>query len=110
MKITKLLLILVITLGGGISLAASAATGETARLHEAQSVKHEGFGVLKDIRAEKVKIAHEPIPGLAWPAMTMWLELRGTQTKGIRVGDSVRFELQQEDGKAWVISRIERRR
>lgn len=108
MKSSKLLLILVMALGGGTAYAASAPAGAATHQHEAHSpAKQEGFGVLKDVNAAegKVKIAHEAIPALEWPGMTMWFALRGALPAGIKSGDSVRFELQQENGK-WVITRI----
>lgn len=109
MKTSKLLLILAIALGSGAAYAVPAPAGENGHQHEAHgSVKHQGFGVLKSVNAAegKVKIAHEAIPALEWPAMTMWFPLQGTLPSTIKVGDNVRFELQQENGK-WVITRIE---
>lgn len=111
MKTSKILLILAIALGSGAVYASSAPADETKHQHEAHGpVKHEGIGVLKGVNAAegKVKIAHEAIPSLEWPAMTMWFPLRGALPSGIREGDNVRFELQQENGK-WVIAHIERR-
>ncbi len=109
MKTSKLLLILAIALGSGAAYAAPAPGDKTK--HEANGpMKHEGFGVLKEVNTAegKVKIAHEAIPALEWPAMTMWFSLQGTLPSGIKTGDSVRFELQQERGK-WVVIRIERK-
>lgn len=79
--------------------------------HTASQMKHEGFGVLKavNMEASKVQLAHEAIPSLGWPAMTMWFALHGKLPRGIGVGDSVRFELQQGKTREWVIIRIERK-
>ncbi|HLP97378.1 MAG TPA: copper-binding protein [Sideroxyarcus sp.] len=104
MKSSKLLLILAIALGSGTAYAEP-----TIHQHEAHApAKHEGYGVLKEVNAAagKVKIAHEPIPALEWPSMTMWFSLQGALPEGIKAGDRVRFELQQENGK-WLITRIE---
>lgn len=109
MKSSKLLLILAIALGSGAAYAASASAEGAGHQHEAGAqMVHEGFGVLKGVNTAdgKVKITHEAIPELEWPAMTMWFTLRGALPSGIKEGDKVRFELQQENGK-WVISRIE---
>lgn len=111
MKSSKTLLILAIALGSGVAYAATAPAGETRHEHEVSRLTaQEGFGVLKGVDAaqHKVKIAHEPIPSLNWPAMTMWLPLRA-QLMGIKEGDHVRFELQQENDK-WVITHIEHRK
>ncbi len=109
MKSAKWLLILAVALGGGTADADSA---PAAHQHEASGqMKHEGLGVFKDVNAAegKVKIAHEPIPALEWPAMTMWFSLQGALPKGINAGDKVRFELQRGGNGQWVIVRIERR-
>jgi Cu(I)/Ag(I) efflux system protein CusF len=109
---TKLLLILAIALGSGAAYAASAPIEGTEHQHVARfQVMHEGFGVLKGVNTAegKVRIAHEAIPELEWPAMTMWFPLRGALPVGIKVGDHVRFELQQDNDK-WVIAHIEHRK
>ncbi|MBI5919278.1 MAG: copper-binding protein [Nitrosomonadales bacterium] len=72
---------------------------------------HEGIGVLKAInmKERKVQLAHEAIPSLGWPGMTMWFTLQAPLPDGIQVGDSVRFELGRTEAKKWVISKIERK-
>ncbi|MFA7400506.1 MAG: copper-binding protein [Sideroxydans sp.] len=97
------------------------ATGTAARAasHEHQhdtatqqaAATHTGVGVLKAVNAKdgKVQIAHEPIAALDWPAMTMWFTLREPLSKGLKVGDAVRFEMMQGEKKQWVIVKIERR-
>jgi Cu/Ag efflux protein CusF len=110
MKSGKLLFVLIIALGNGAAYAVAPA-GETRHEHEvSRQANHEGFGVLKGIDTvqHRVKIAHEPLPSLNWPAMTMWFPLR-SQLTGIKEGDHVRFELQQEQDK-WVITHIEHRK
>ncbi len=113
MKIGKLLLILAIALSSGTAYAAAPVTaGVATPPHEASGpAKHEGYGILDSVNAaeHKVKIAHEAIPALGWPAMAMWFPLRTALPRGIQAGDHVRFELQQE-GKVWVITRIEPRK
>jgi Cu/Ag efflux protein CusF len=47
---------------------------------------------------------------LGWPAMTMWFALRDPLPDEVRVGDGVRFELEQVRSKEWAITRIERKR
>ena len=73
-----------------------------------REVKHEGTGVLKAVneQAGKVQIAHQPIAALGWPAMTMWFVLRSPLPQELKVGDGVRFEMVQENGKQWVIIAI----
>lgn len=113
MRICNLLLILAIAAGSGAAYAASASGGGTEHSHEAgAAAKYEGFGVVRGVNeAEgKVKIAHEPIPALKWPGMTMWFALHGPLAPEIKVGDGVRFELKQGKTGEWVITRIERKR
>lgn len=68
--------------------------------------RHEGRGVIKAIKGDAVQLAHEAIPALRWSAMTMWFPLRAPLPVELKVGDSVRFELEQENGKQWVIVAI----
>ncbi len=113
MKTSKLLLILAIAMGSGAAYGAPAPGGETKHLHEAYGqAKHEGFGVLKEVNAAegKVRIAHEAIPALGWPGMTMWFTLRAPLPPGIKVGDNVRFVLRHDKDEAWVITHIEHRK
>lgn len=112
MKSGKLALILAVTLGGGAAYGATAPSGETKHEHEAGvQTLPEGFGVLKAANAAeaRVKIAHEVIPELEWPGMTMWFPLRGALPPEVREGDGVRFELQRDKDK-WVITHIEHRK
>lgn len=96
------------------------ATSATARaeMHEhhhdmAQqaSSPHQGLGVIKAVNAQahKVQIAHDAIPSLNWPPMTMWFGVQGALPQDLKAGDSVKFDLQQLEGKKWSITRIERK-
>ena len=77
----------------------------------AEPARHEGIGVLKAVneQAGKVQIAHEAIAGLGWPAMNMWFALNCRLSKDLRVGDTVRFELTQDESKHWTVVAIERK-
>lgn len=117
MKTCNLPLTLIIAVMAAMTAMAGAAYAATPSPdqgvpHTASQMKHEGFGVLKAVNMEagKVQLAHEAIPSLHWPAMTMWFTLRDPLPKGVKAGDSVRFELEQTQSKEWVITRIERKR
>jgi Cu/Ag efflux protein CusF len=98
------------------------ATGTAARAssheHEHQhdtatqqaAATYAGIGVLKAVNAKdgKVQIAHEPIAELDWPSMTMWFMLQTPLPQNLKVGDKVRFEIVQKNGKQWVIVNIGR--
>ena len=61
-----------------------------------------------DLKAGRIPLAHEPIPALKWPAMTMDFKVRDPKTIGaLKANDAVEFELspQPEDGD-YVIERI----
>lgn len=75
------------------------------------AAQHSGVGVLKAVNVKdgKVQIAHEPIAELGWPAMAMWFTLRDSLPLELKVGDAVRFEMQQNDKKQWVIVKIGRK-
>ena len=94
---------------------AQAATEQHDMSHHQMAVQnaasHEGVGVLKAIntQAGKVQIAHEPIASLNWPAMTMWFTLHTSVPGDVKVGDRIRFELEQTQGNQWDISKIERK-
>lgn len=77
--------------------------------HDMQPAIHQGAGVVKAIKPNKVQIAHEPIPSLKWPAMTMWFELKGSASHDIKAGDRVHFEMTQGERKKWVIEQIEKK-
>ncbi|MCK9201783.1 MAG: copper-binding protein [Gallionella sp.] len=117
MKTVNLSLTLMIAMAAtaamaGAACAATPSPGLEMQRTASQIVKHEGYGVLKAVNTEagKVQLAHEAIPSLGWPAMTMWFALREPLPKEVMVGDSVRFELEQTQSKKWAITRIERKR
>jgi Cu(I)/Ag(I) efflux system protein CusF len=64
----------------------------------AQASTVSAVGVVQQLRLEqgKVKIRHEAIPALDWPAMTMFFRVKDKAVlDGIAAGDNVRFELEK---------------
>ncbi|BBI99824.1 hypothetical protein FGKAn22_15170 [Ferrigenium kumadai] len=116
MKAVNLFVAPIIAMAATVAMAGTAYTATPSLSQEVSratsQAKHEGFGVLKAVNPEgnKVQIAHEAIPSLQWPAMTMWFSLRGPLPKGVEAGDSVLFELDQNRSNEWVITRIELKR
>lgn len=117
MKTVNLSLALMIAMAATVAMAGAAyaatpPSGQEMQRTASQAVKHEGYGVLKAISTAtgKVQLAHEAIPSLGWPAMTMWFALHGPLPKEVKVGERVRFELEQFQSKEWVIIRIESKR
>ncbi|AMB88076.1 hypothetical protein AWM79_23480 [Pseudomonas agarici] len=63
-------------------------------------------GIIKAIDAEKhtVTIAHEAIPAIKWPAMTMAFSTTANQIVGLSSGDHVAFTFDRVDGTAKIES------
>lgn len=121
MRKPRILVVAVIglALSGGInSVLAGTMSNDSVMKHQnismanaGMQMKHEGQGVIKaiDVKDSKVQISHEAIASLQWPPMTMWFALNTPLPGRIKVGDKIRFELTQADGRAWKISKIEPR-
>lgn len=55
-------------------------------------------GVVQQVNQDegKVKISHDAIPALDWPAMTMFFPVKDkAMLQGVGAGDKVRFELEK---------------
>ncbi len=67
-------------------------------------------GAVQQVKADqgKVKISHDPIQALGWPAMTMTFRVKDKAVlKDVGTGDKVRFEM-EKDAQGWAITRIEK--
>ncbi len=66
-----------------------------------------GVGMVKavDARAGTVTIAHGPIPGVGWPAMTMTFKAAPPVLKGMTTGKKIAFDLSVTD-RAAVVTRV----
>ena len=104
----RLVYTLTLLAAAGLAQAASHEhpAGHDMSSHTEHATTHTATGVLKAVKPGKVQIAHDPVPALDWPQMTMWFEI-GEMPIGIKAGDSVRFEIRQ-DGKRWSIMKMER--
>jgi Cu(I)/Ag(I) efflux system membrane fusion protein len=66
----------------------------------------EAHGVIDALDAGEITLAHDAIPALGWPAMTMPFPLaKGVSTTGLKPGQKVRFML-EERGDDTVITAI----
>jgi len=82
--------ILVATIGLAVSLSVGAAdTGTTA-----PAATNQTTGVIKavDAKSGTVTLAHEPVPAIKWPAMTMPFHISPELARGVSVGQRVNFE------------------
>lgn len=77
---------------------------------EASTQGISGTGTVKSIDAQSAEItlAHDPIPAIEWPSMTMGFKVDDAQQlQGLRQGDVVEFSLKlNEPSDEYVISRI----
>lgn len=71
------------------------AAGPGAAVNTAQAV-YSATGNVTAITGDRVTIAHGPVEGLGWPAMTMtFLAGDPAMLRGISVGDRVTFQFRQ---------------
>lgn len=67
---------------------------------------HSGEGAITEISENLVTIAHGPIAGIGWPAMTMGFSAGSPEMlEGLNVGDKVSFQFRQA-GSDYVITSI----
>ncbi|HEY1143042.1 MAG TPA: copper-binding protein [Sphingomicrobium sp.] len=69
----------------------------------ATSPVYSGTGTVTSIAGEQVAIAHGPIAGIGWPAMTMTFTVPPAGAGGMKVGEKVDFSFRKE-GSAYVLT------
>jgi membrane fusion protein, copper/silver efflux system len=68
---------------------------------------HRGEGKVEAIGKDEITLSHGPIPSLQWGPMTMGFKLPAEKApKGLRVGDSVAFEIRAMPDGMYQITRI----
>lgn len=73
------------------------------------AITHRATGKVEQIAGDEVTISHGPIPALKWGPMTMgFVPPAGGLPKDIKVGDTVRFEIQEADDGTYRIVSIVR--
>ncbi|RPH26903.1 efflux RND transporter periplasmic adaptor subunit [Buttiauxella warmboldiae] len=71
------------------------------------SPEYQAQGVVKEITAEAITLAHQPIPALKWGAMTMDFTLKSAaEAKGVNPGDSVMFSFTMDEEQGAVITHL----
>lgn len=72
-----------------------------------KSYTGKGEVILIDKTAGKVKLKHEPVPELDWPAMTMFFPVTNKwQLEIVNIGDQVEFEFVKNNGSVPQITQI----
>jgi Cu(I)/Ag(I) efflux system membrane fusion protein len=90
---------------GGSSSNESAAAGNAAT--NTNDPTYSGAGKVTKIAGDQVSIAHGPIPGIGWPAMTMTFTAPGNMAQGVKTGDAVAFQF-RKDGAAYALTSLTR--
>lgn len=99
---------LLIALAVGLGLGASPVAAHEDHNHTAQAQvpqSADGVGVVRavDARNNRVTIAHEPMPTLGWPAMTMAFQVHSADLlTNVAVGNRVNFTLVNHNGQPMV--------
>ena len=66
---------------------------------------YSGTGTIQSISGDKVAIAHGPIEGIGWPAMTMTFSAPSGVMEGVKAGSKVDFSFRQE-GSSYVLTSV----
>ena len=99
---------LVALLGGGPVLATETGHDHNAAPAATQAIPATGTVKSLDAAAGKLVIAHDPIPALKWPAMTMDFRLADKALAGkVKAGDKVKFTLTPGDKSSYTVTAIE---
>ena len=72
---------------------------------EQSSQVYSGTGTVQSITGDQVAIAHGPISGIGWPAMTMTFTARSGMANGVKAGDKVDFSF-RKNGSAYVLTSV----
>jgi len=69
---------------------------------------YSGVGTIQSIAGDQVAIAHGPIEGIGWPAMTMAFTAPPDLTESAQVGSQVDFSF-HKDGSTYVLTSLRKR-
>ncbi len=114
-------LTLALSAGALTSVPARAAQPEHTMSHEADAGNHHAAGATEnsplyttkgtvvevDATGKKITVAHEAIPALNWPAMTMRFSVEQPDLlEGVKAGSSIRFDFLNQ-GKESILKDLE---
>jgi Cu(I)/Ag(I) efflux system periplasmic protein CusF len=96
MKIQTIFALAIALLPGGTAIAAEMPMKMDSPAVSATEKPqiHHAVGVVKGLDGARgtIKLAHEPVPSIKWPAMTMDFRIRKELAASIKAGDKVNFE------------------
>lgn len=75
---------------------------------EDAALTYSGTGKVTAMAGDQVTIAHGPIEGIGWPAMTMAFTAPDGIASAVNAGDEVSFSFRQ-DGSAYVLTSLQKR-
>jgi Cu(I)/Ag(I) efflux system protein CusF len=73
-----------------------------------QGQVYSGTGTIQSIAGDQIAIAHGPIEGIGWPAMTMTFTAPAGVAEAVAAGNQVDFSFRQ-DGGTYVLSSLRKR-
>lgn len=91
----------------GCGKAEQAPTANQGQMAD-QGQVYSGAGKITAIAGDQVTIAHGPIEGIGWPAMSMTFTAPAKIAGGIEVGSDVQFSFRQ-DGSTYVLTSLKKR-
>lgn len=71
---------------------------------QVQQASAEGTIKAIDTAKQRVTIAHDAVPAVQWPPMTMAFAATAEQLQGLAIGDRVTFAFRLEGGAATIVS------
>lgn len=101
--------VVVLMAAAGFTTASVLAADHADHSADAGTKVVQGRGVVKTVHADAnaITLAHEAIPEINWPAMTMQFKVLGNAEEALNVGDEVTFEL-KGDGSDATITTIQK--
>lgn len=102
-----LISVFIVTMFGIANTLTYANDAHHQKIETQKSYAVQGEIVTVDKDAGKVKLKHEPIPELDWPAMTMYFEVADKlQLDVLKAGDQVKFKFVRRENGAPLITQI----
>ena len=97
---------------GGIAACSRSQSGQSSAANETTvetaGQVYSGTGTVRSISGDRVAIAHGPIAGIGWPAMTMTFTAPPGMADRVRPGIQVDFSFRR-DGSTYVLTSIKPR-
>lgn len=107
----KLIAVATISFSAIMASAANVLATPAALAVEAEQI-HQTTGVVKKVDLEKARVtlAHEAVPSLGWPGMTMGFSVEDQALlKSLEPGQSVQFDFIEGEGGMFVVTDISTR-